>query len=88
LLKIYDATLPKKKNSLEATQHFSKAISFSCLNFGPEMPGYHSSEWSNVKEKGKIEKQYSYYYPMVAADQRGHIYAFDFARNRYVGNLL
>ena len=84
LLKIYDAA-PLKHKGQDTSSLSTRAISFSCVAFGPELPAYQLPEATHTLLSGNEKKsQHSYAFPMVAADQRGHIYSLDFHRNRLI----
>ncbi len=58
-----------------------KAVAFSCISFGPETPFYTTKEAQEAFLTEKKTLDFSYHYPMILGDQRGHIYAADFHRN-------
>ncbi|KAI8915528.1 hypothetical protein BC831DRAFT_432109 [Entophlyctis helioformis] len=59
---------------------FEKNVPFACICFSREMANPSSVEPFDAKPPGP---PVFYSYVMCAADQRGHIYATDFVRNRY-----
>ena len=81
LLKVHDTSPPKHPSSALTT---SKSISFSCVTFGPDVPHHQNPDKTQAfLGSNKAKTPFSYTFPMVAADQRGHVFAFDFQRNRY-----
>jgi hypothetical protein len=86
LLKVHDTSPPKHPSSSSTT---SKSISFSCVTFGPEVPHHQNPDKTQAfLGSNKAKTPFSYAFPMVAADQRGHVFAFDFQRNRYETYLV